>query len=162
MFATNTEILPTDGQYPRDALRVSGDGPDGLAAYPVDGGPVYRFNRQAVEKFGFRAVTDTDRVPSWRPGRFGFDDMEPWAGFTTGRLWNGWARPAFTFETAAALTRFMEDLGGRFDPTLDAFVFGEGEERFECRAVETPAGKLYDFGDAGWTFNDMTNEEAHG
>ena len=94
----------------------------------------------------------------------------PFAGYTGGEEWNGFACPYFDFDQAQALIAAWQEQGwaAGYDEGTDAFVFsvnqnfetGEPEESEKFAAIERDGRRLYPIGAFGWTWEEVEFSES--
>jgi len=83
------------------------------------------------------------------------------AGYSDGRLWNGWECPSFPFESAQQIAAAVAEYQPAFyDADADQFTFqSEGEEAEHFGGVEVEGiGKLYPIGAGAWIWERSTAE----
>lgn len=113
------------------------------------------------------AFPSLERMP-FSPARFVIDGLDgPYAGFTDGSLWNGWACPVFTREVADQIAEDFNRQGewagfptsgsARFDADADAYEVaeeGNDPELFLASTIEVGGRsvKVYEFGTRYWTW----------
>jgi len=82
------------------------------------------------------------------------------AGWTNGRLWNGWEKPHFEFGEANRLLQSRTNLSFRYDSAQDAFAAPDGNGEVESWAgrVITPLErepiKVYPIGTGSWCWEE--------
>ena len=152
-----TILLPIGGQYPRDAVVQCEDG----TCYPIGGGFAFKLRAGAP----YRPVTkeDCERI-CLRPALFSIEGSdELYAGYTTGRRWNGWECPLFTEEVAR---KILEDACLKYDyfAAPDKFrvlnEWGDPEEPYDfaqgqTHVVDSGQVRLYPIMD-GWCWSEET------
>src|ERR1035438_510910 len=108
-----------------------------MAAHPLGGGLQYFLSALELEKF--RLVDESERACAlFHCAKFALaDSQDTFAGWTNGRLWNGWAMPRFEQVEAQHLVEWLGNKRARYDTARDAFltVSHDGEE--EVWAAET-------------------------
>lgn len=175
-FQKGNEILPAKGKYPEDALLVDWVSEDRktFKAAPLHGGPVYRFDTNAVGKYGFRFVQPDEMETKWRKGFFSLDSPS-YPGWTNGHLWNGWQTPVFEKKVVEKIlkdfSKVYRDSGDldhmtwwKYDEETDSFVLEEqkGEEPVVIEGFQIYAGgktrTVYSVGD-GWTWEEDKEEK---
>ena len=141
-----------------DEVRATG----AIVAHPVGGGFEYRFSPERSAAYDFIKVpVDLLINPTWYSANFRAEWLEEaYAGWTTGRKWNGWATPHFEFDEAM---RYARDSGNtQYDPDRDAFVtILEGMEDEpqvdEAKVITVPSrGRItvYPIGAGYWTWTE--------
>ena len=121
-------------------------------------------------------ITSPRRERVFRPGHFALDiGLGPYAGYTDGDGWNGWATPYFEHAVAKRiagdyvrtpeLVRVPEvergDYRAAFDETEDAFLFydpvNEEETSYAARSiiVDGRGVKVYPIGTHEWTWEEI-------
>lgn len=117
-------ILPRDGRFPVDALRVLSVDADGAVNVArLGGGLVRHIDATALHGRGFRPVTDADKKASpWAMARFHFDGDSPFYAWTNGSRWNGWAVPSFELDGFKA---WLDGFDG-----MDSWAYDEAEDTF--------------------------------
>lgn len=95
-----------------------------------------------------------------RATSFSLDSLgaQVFEGYTSDDVWNGWARPLFTFEVAQQLVLVCRERGqsASYDEAIDAFIFMDeaSGEREEFGAVEIEGRKLYAVGVGSWIWEE--------
>jgi hypothetical protein len=110
-FDKGAVLVPADQVYPHGALVVDGYDDEGnLLAYPQGGGP--QFIITPAQAAHLRPVgSDEQASPVYRRGVFTIEGVVgEFDGWTTGESWNGWAKPAFEFDTAQKVAKAFEAL----------------------------------------------------
>lgn len=144
-------------RYPDDAFRVV-DYNGALHVSPLGGGPVWKIRHPS----DFRKVRDT--ATSLRPAVFelGDDNEHEFAGFHTGRRWNGWAMPLFTKETADKIIAWIsewDEYKARYDEEKDAYVVQYADDEPDVFAAEVvDRKKLYPIGAGSWVWDIKENK----
>ena len=96
---------------------------------------------------------------------FVFDDFKfPHIGYTSGRLWNGWATPYFEVDEALEI---MEEYNKErdekmtYDKETDTFRVAETEEIYKGENCQTEEGikHLYGIGAYCWIWDSVTDDE---
>jgi hypothetical protein len=167
LLAAKTGTLLVRGASPGpdlDFWQVDEADPKGqwLAVSPAGGGFRRKIRAATIAAEGFRRATPDDLLPRWRPGRFSFEGGDIYKGFTRGRLWNGWAMPAFEKDETRAIVAWLTEHEGRssYDAPSDTFTWymDEGaaeDERYTATGedilVQGRRHHVYDFGGLGLT-----------
>jgi len=131
-----------------------------LLAHTLGGGLQYTIGSHGI--VSLRKVSDAElKHPRWRKSRFALEGVPgTFAGWTDGRLWNGWAKPHFEFAEANRLLHSLTELSFRYDSAQDAFVApdGNGEAESWAAAVITPLEgepiKVYPIGTGSWCWEE--------
>lgn len=168
-----TEIyIPKENTYPTGAVMIARVGVEQEEGYvkfaPMGGGPVWRMPESDFQE-KFRKVSESEiNNVQYRASKFNIDGAydEPIPGYTTGRLWNGFAMPVFEEESALMLAEQGPDM--TFDKERDTFVVDMGEEvDEECRyeeykgfdiIFEGQVKHVYAIGD-GWVWDEIRPED---
>jgi len=148
----HTILIPSGGTYPADAIIRCDDG----SCYPLGGGFTFRL----TEGHPYRPVTQEElNARHYRPALFSIDGGTVYAGFTSGRRWNGWECPVFTKEVAEQI---FKDAGLKFDylSEIDTFrmldEWGDEEDPYQYAAGFDHAGvRVYSIMD-GWCWDEET------
>ena len=161
-FTKGEIIVPVESVYPTGALAVDGYGQDGsLLAHPLGGGLQLCF--KPIAEGQFRVVPKSEQEsPLWRRSRFEIEGVEAeFAGWTDGRLWNGWAMPYFEVAEAERVLKLLTDGQGRFDSEKDCFVTrnSDGEDEiWEGRQIPVVGGqqvRVYGVGAGAWIWDEV-------
>jgi hypothetical protein len=151
-MSEQTILIPAGGTYPADAIIQSVDG----SCYPMGGGFVFRLKAG----HSYRPVTQEEmNARHYRPALFSIDGGTVYAGFTTGRRWNGWECPVFTREVAE---RIFQDACLKYDylPEIDSFRMldewaDEDDPYAYAEGFDYAGVRLYSIMD-GWTWDEET------
>jgi hypothetical protein len=154
-------LVPRGKQYPEGALVADGyDDAGRLMAHPVGGGLQHHIPRESATKL--RVADEAERAGAlFHSGRFVLADSEEvFAGWSNGRLWNGWEMPRFEGAEAQRLLAWLGDRRARFDAGRDAYVTisQEGEEEaWIAGLIAITDGsriKAYPVGAGAWTWEE--------
>jgi hypothetical protein len=167
--ATCEEFMPPSGKYPEDVVIL-----DNLKGefYPQGGGMIRKVSATFHEQF--KRVSSADKsTTTWRRAWFEIDGIPGrFPGYTCGKLWNGWACPAFQKVVACAVLKSVEGpdantLTWRFDSETDAFYHKHIEAGCDEEICESPiyieAGGntdcVYPIGAQQWCWEECTDDE---
>lgn len=97
-----------------------------------------------------------------KPAFFSMDatGTQTFAGYSDGQLWNGWARPLFSFDSAQQIAEAISQHQTAFyDAEADEFIFeGDDDETERFAAIEVEGiGKLYPIGTGAWLWENKKN-----
>lgn len=120
-----------------------------------------------------KALTDLDQATMpLRRGMFSIDDgggdtaLGPYAGYTRGQTWNGWACPYFTKEVADQLAALWNreptnGMGCTYDAASDTYTFLDTQNDMEPdtytgedHEVNGQTLRLYPIGNGSWVWDE--------
>lgn len=111
------------------------------------------------------------KTPTLTRARFFLDESPTWEGWHVvgGGTWNGWANPAFTFETCVEIAAYVHALDWEGDwrivfneetrTIIDFGVFGDGTEYVVPTVTLENGTVLYSLGNRGWCWDYTTRDD---
>lgn len=159
-FSKGDILVPKENQYPEGALVVDGCEGGRVAAHPLGGG--FQLYLSSSDLNGFRPADEAEKARVlFRRANFALgESKDVFAGWTDGRLWNGWAMPRFELAEAQRLIAWLGDKRASYDEVRDAFltVSQEGdEETWPAESIVVSDGgtlKVYPIGAGAWIWDD--------
>ena len=160
-FKKGDRILSSDGRYPEDALVVVCHDTNGdVTAFPLGGGVERQIDGARSQRF--TVVTDGETTPIYREAQFCIEDSTTFPGWTDGTLWNGWAKPLFTRDTAFQVVQALAP-DVVYNPGIDAFVAapltpGDDPETWDGGDIDLPDGgtvRVYPVGAGSWIWDEL-------
>ncbi len=168
---TFEEFIPPTGKYPEDVVvhnRTRNE------FHPLGGGMVRKVTAAFHEQF--RRVSAADRgATAWRRAWFEIDGIPGrFPGYTCGKLWNGWACPAFQEGAAHAVLKSVkgpdvneDTFTWRFDPRTASFYHKHIESGCDEETCESPihievdgsTERVYPIGAQQWCWDECADEE---
>lgn len=143
---------------PAQALTMIEQNDQYVALAPYHGGMAVRVPLDAFQA-EFKEV-DISTLYQLRKGRFSVEGGDSFDGYTTGRVWNGWACPMVTRDVAeSVLAKCCDDDTLTFSQDLDTLCVVDSnypDEPYEIKPItiefEGQSLKLWDLSELGWCF----------
>lgn len=158
-FKKYSIVVRDDSTHPEGALVVDGLAASGdLLAHPLGGG--LQVIIPAAEMRRFSVASELERTPLFHRAHFEIEGVnEKFAGWSDGRVGNGWAMPYFEFPEAGRVIANVAPETGRYDAALNAFVTvsDDEDETWSAEIIALPDGgtvKAYPLGAGSWIWDE--------
>jgi hypothetical protein len=159
-FKKDNIVVRDDSTCPEGALVVDGFAPSGdMLAHPLGGGLQLILPAADLPRFAF--ASELERTPLFHRALFEVEGVDAqFAGWSDGRVWNGWSMPHFEFSEAEKIIAAMTPENGHYNPVLDAFVTGTNDEAESWPGeiiglADGGAGQMYAVGAGSWIWDEI-------